>query len=246
MVPSEMVGWRRVGWVAVEVLEVEEGTALWVRECRAVVVLDLWRPEVEELGGAGALSRDVGGASVDVFEVVDATDCGRDVLSLSMDMGLVPIFERPASAALLAALLVLGALIDVALAIPAFGAALALAVVFPTPISAACALALAASLLSGEGERDVSGVSSCSLSSLVACNGLGSPNIVTGRCLDCGCDGGSSSAGDSAAAVLERVAAPEMVPGGRRRLRRLEASFLGRREGCGRRVGESSILVDVS
>jgi hypothetical protein len=233
-----------------------EGTALWVRECRAmevVVVFDLRKPLVVEVFGAGALSRDVD-TSADVFEAVDATDCGRDVLSLSMDMGLVlaAIFDRPASAAFL----VLGALIDVARAMPDFGAVLALAraltCAFAFPINAACALALAASLLSddGDGEREVSGVSSCSLSSLVTCSGLCSPNIVTGRCLICGCEGAivgaSSSAGDSAVAALERVVAPEMVPGGRSRLRRLEAlAFFVRRDGCGSRVGESSMIVYV-
>jgi hypothetical protein len=61
------------------------GSALCVRLCLAVVVADLLRPLAPFIEGAGALIRDAG-ASVAVFEAVDATESGR----FKLDGGLMP------------------------------------------------------------------------------------------------------------------------------------------------------------
>lgn len=227
-----MVGWRRVSVRGCVVLAEIGGRALWVRECLAIVVLDLRSPVTLFVLGAGALSLDVLASAVGLA-AVEAADCGREVLSLSIDTGLPAIFDRLCSSGFpVPFLLDAGTLIDVERAMPDFGAAPAVVCGLPPPINAACADALAASLLSGEGERD-SPSSSCSTSSLVDCSALGNPNIVMGRCL-----GGPSSVGDNSPLLVT----PEIVPGGSSKLRLFAPSFFGTGDGIGRREGDSSIF----
>ena len=235
----------------------EEEAVVFERRSPAVAVV-VAIAVVADVLETGARRRDAG-ASADDLEADDATDCGREVLSLIMDTGRAPIFVLGCSSTLLVPiLLVPGARIDVDRAMPVFAPMLAGACILlllllllllplpPPPIKAACAEARAAALLSGDGDRESSpsfstssSSSSCSASSLVVCSVLGGapPNMVMGRWRCCGF-GASSSADDGD--TFRRPAA--MVPGGNSRLRRLEASRLGSCDGIGSREGDSSMV----
>ena len=118
---------------------------------------------------------------------------------------------------------------------PDFGAVLvAVTGALLPPINAACADALAASLLSGEGECDSSFTFPTTSSFLVDCSMLGAPNMVIGRGLGFG---GSSSVGGS----TSFLSPPDIVPGGSSILLLFDASFFGSCEGIGSREGDSSM-----
>jgi hypothetical protein len=193
------------------------------------VVVDLRSPLVVGAPGAGALKRDETGGSVEDLELVEATDSGRAVLSLTIDRGLaalaggglpIPMRLEP------------GALIDVVRAMPVFGTAVVLggAFVSESPINAANAEALSDSRLSGDGDREVSALPS-STSSFVVCNVRGIPIVVMGRCL-----GGFSSVGESKPFLKP----PDIDPGGNSKLRLFAPFFCGSCESIGSRDGEGS------
>jgi hypothetical protein len=121
---------------------------------------------------------------------------------------------------------------------PDFDPLVAMDCILLPPVNAACAPAIALSLLSGEGERESSPSCSSSMLLWIAAVLRASPSIVIGRRL-----GGSSSLGDS----TPLLAAPAIVPGGNNMLLRLTPSFFGSCEldmGLGRREGDSSIFAD--